>query len=631
MDKLLYRIVSLLMLLALPVMGQPSYWFSQWQKSGNAQIAQEYFMHAGPGISITWTNPGPYVWINATGGGGGSTNTAYSTNATYALWATNWTGSNALYLLAQSFTNGLSPQTNIYATNLMGLSPGTNVTFSTNGHVLSINATGGGGGSFPLASNANANNYSITNLAGLYGTNDFSPSSPLWSITDVPGNGTAFTFNNPQQAVNNGGGGATSGLQLNWIDTGLGSATSTRLDWDWQGVVQFYVLDDTYNHKTTLDFLYSGNHSTINFLPNSIVSVGPHLVIGTDAFGNGIGITNAQFSSHIFTNSVLLDGVITNLNFLPGTNTVVTATNNNGSMDLAVNVTGAIAKSGGTMSGMLTNTVGIFVGSDLDTYSYIVPGAIKISDTNNPYLAFYEGASGGTIFYSGTSGFTFKMPGGPANISTNGVFTGNGGGLTNITSTVSSYVSQSPLTNTIPIANVTSPGQILTNGQSTVTTFSNRVSIVTNRSALLIGTNSSSGNQTNTVRIDAANLDRALEVSTNGTVWVAGQFNALNRVNTPFLSVNSSTGISLEANVNLSAHSVGIFKVVDIASSANNITMTISNIVASGSISATNGFRFDTNAAPTGVTIGVTAPDFWIKAYSQDGKYMGFSPVWTNH
>jgi len=45
----------------------------------------------------------------------------------------------------------------------------------------------------------------------------------------------------------------------------------------------------------------------------------------------------------------------------------------------------------------------------------------------------------------------------------------------------------------------------------------------------------------------------------------------------------------------------------------------------------TNAVTFSTNAAPTGITWGVTAPDYWIKlTNSMTGGPM-WTPCWTNH
>lgn len=106
------RAVAILaVLLAQPALGQPSYWFQGFQRQGNAQLAQRYFFLAGPGISLTWTNP--YVYINATG-----TNIATATNATYAAYAqfaTNWLGSNSMWSALAGNPFG-------YSTGTVGLS-----------------------------------------------------------------------------------------------------------------------------------------------------------------------------------------------------------------------------------------------------------------------------------------------------------------------------------------------------------------------------------------------------------------------------------------------------------------------------------------------------------------------------
>lgn len=60
--------------------------------------------------------------------------------------------------------------------------------------------------------------------------------------------------------------------------------------------------------------------------------------------------------------------------------------------------------------------------------------------------------------------------------------------------------------------------------------------------------------------------------------------------------------------------------------------MQISNrwVNVNGQLTATQ-YNFPTNAAPTGVTIGVTAPDNWVKAYNAAGNFIGYMPVYTNH
>lgn len=144
------------MFLALAAGAQPSYWFSQFQKQGNAQLAQEYFFRAGNGITITYTNPGPYVWINSTG-----TNytVAISTNALYSQFATNWLSSNAFYLL-------LTGQITNYTA-------GSNVTFTlTSPHTYRISSTGGGGGTNIIGDQVWTNDVANSQIApiGSYGS-----------------------------------------------------------------------------------------------------------------------------------------------------------------------------------------------------------------------------------------------------------------------------------------------------------------------------------------------------------------------------------------------------------------------------------------------------------------------------
>jgi hypothetical protein len=60
------------------------------------------------------------------------------------------------------------------------------------------------------------------------------------------------------------------------------------------------------------------------------------------------------------------------------------------------------------------------------------------------------------------------------------------------------------------------------------------------------------------------------------------------------------------------------------------ITALATNILFSGTLSATNGFNYlGTNPAPTGVTIGITAPDSWVW-FTNGGVAFGF-PAWKNH
>ena len=188
MKKLILLLAVLLC--AVVANGQPSYWFQEFQKQGNAQLAQQYFFRAGTNVVITYTNP--YVYINSTGGGGGGittnnyyyTTNFYTTNLysittnVYTITTNNYT-TNLYSITTNTYTTNLYTittntyttniyslvQTNIYATNLIGLLPGSNITFSTNGSgFLSIN-----GSQTPWTANENANNYSLLNVGPITG------------------------------------------------------------------------------------------------------------------------------------------------------------------------------------------------------------------------------------------------------------------------------------------------------------------------------------------------------------------------------------------------------------------------------------------------------------------------------
>lgn len=62
--------VLLLCLLPYLSLAQPSYWFQQFQRKQDAQLAQEFFFV--PGVGVTFTYATNRVIINAVGGGGGA-------------------------------------------------------------------------------------------------------------------------------------------------------------------------------------------------------------------------------------------------------------------------------------------------------------------------------------------------------------------------------------------------------------------------------------------------------------------------------------------------------------------------------------------------------------------------------
>lgn len=116
-----------------------------------------------PGTNIVFTYASNRVYINA---GGVITNTVVASNAIWAYFAgtaTNWLGSNALWLILQTNSFATNAQSAVYAgtatnwlgsnslwvllsTNLPPLCAGSNVWFTTNAGCFTINASNTGGG-----------------------------------------------------------------------------------------------------------------------------------------------------------------------------------------------------------------------------------------------------------------------------------------------------------------------------------------------------------------------------------------------------------------------------------------------------------------------------------------------------
>lgn len=108
MKTIIHAVVLCLALSATAA--QPTYWWSQMIVKPDAKTSQEFFFV--PGYGITFSYATNRVILNCSG-----TNIASATNAVYAGTATNWLGSNALYLLLSAGTNSAS--TNWLGSNSM--------------------------------------------------------------------------------------------------------------------------------------------------------------------------------------------------------------------------------------------------------------------------------------------------------------------------------------------------------------------------------------------------------------------------------------------------------------------------------------------------------------------------------
>lgn len=137
-------------MMCLESQAQVSYWFSQWQKKGNAQDAQEFFMWPGTNISFSYASN--HVIINSTGGGGG--------------------GNLQLF---GDVTSPLTALPNVTATlaTLGGGGVNTKITFNTKGLVTGSSAA-------TLASADFQNQGTLTTL--LHGN---SGGNPSWSAVDL--------------------------------------------------------------------------------------------------------------------------------------------------------------------------------------------------------------------------------------------------------------------------------------------------------------------------------------------------------------------------------------------------------------------------------------------------------------
>lgn len=117
-------ILAILMLVCLSASAQPSYWFQNFERQGNAQLAQQYFFRSGSNVYINFTNP--YVYINATGGGGTNAGPPGPPGPQGPAGTNGVNGTNGL--------PGLNGTNGVNGTNGLNGANGTNtMTVSTNG------------------------------------------------------------------------------------------------------------------------------------------------------------------------------------------------------------------------------------------------------------------------------------------------------------------------------------------------------------------------------------------------------------------------------------------------------------------------------------------------------------------
>ena len=257
----------------------------------------------------------------------------------------------------------------------------------------------------------------------------------------------------------------------------------------------------------------------------------------------------------------------------------------------------------------LITVVGLTLCSSVFAYYGDVPGSPQIYLINgtNSYNVVLTNNAGQVAFTNG------------ANLIT-ATFTGDGSALTNIPA---SGVSGTAVTNAGLLSSLTMVSNTFPRTQlgSSNTTVKPIVNSSTNFYSLEAGNGvtfsmtATSIVATVSTSYDAANSDIARASGTGTNVVLYGDVNATNWTTTTpsgWLNTNTVGGYTRIQNGN-------------VTSSGTN---TSGYFIGNGG-GLTNIYQ--TNVAPTTVTIGATAPDFWQKAYTANGGLIGFMPVWTNH
>jgi hypothetical protein len=413
-----------------------SYWFQGFQTQPDAQLAQQYFFVPGQGIYFTYATN--HVIINSSGGG--TTNyytTNYYTTNVYVITTNNFNittnnyTTNLYTITTNTYTTNIYSvlQTNIYATNLIGLVSGTNILFTTNASgVLYINATSGGGSQTPWTANENANNYSLLNAGPI--------TSSSISLTNT---GTGSPFLTMNTIGNTGNLTLKYGNNFSSIANTFASFQAPEWDFNIGGVTKFFV---GYDDGVTRGLIWSpvGGNGVSVFASGKVAIGNDTATPANDALlvdQPNYTITTKSGVSNIFNGPTFMNG-------------------------------GFVGIGTAHITGNLTNDQSIVV-TNGGSYTEIYPGLINIGNLSDPGISFTEigppYTAAGFYFSAGT--FTFKMFNGEVDIDQNGVIYGDGAGLTNVP-TVGLSVTQNvllwTLVSTNRYTNVFSNGRLVASG-----------------------------------------------------------------------------------------------------------------------------------------------------------------------
>ena len=139
---------ALLLLLCLTVNGQPSYWFQNFQRSGDAQAAQKYFLIAGTNMTFTFDAGFQHLILNAGAGGGGGSGTGVFGGTFYGTFVGNGAGLTNLTFVDPFWKNDGSGGTinsilNTVTINsgngMFQIQPNGSVTIGDNGNIFGAN------------------------------------------------------------------------------------------------------------------------------------------------------------------------------------------------------------------------------------------------------------------------------------------------------------------------------------------------------------------------------------------------------------------------------------------------------------------------------------------------------------
>ena len=329
---------------------------------------------------------------------------------------------------------------------------------------------------------------------------------------------------------------------------------------------------------------------------------------------------------------------------LAGQTGTVTATNFVGSLagnastaTLAANAQAATSAGylTGTANGTNVDFTGVNLYGDATRTNWLSVSSGLILTSNTGYKSSMT-LGGGVLNLVSNSVQTITVNGANGNVTASN-FTGNGASLTNLSA---SNIASGTNTATVQF------GALGIGASSDGTLKASQMTPGGNIEGYLGGSShimTSAGRRAWSIPSPMRNtsgVGTALEInSTFGapTVGMNGVYRALSVV--PTYNETSSTGQNTDLFISRTETAIGSgpqYLIAAMTASATNLfTVDTGGNVAAKSVSVasgvfTNSIAIPTNSAPTGVTLGVTPPDEWLRISNALGQ-VRYMPVWTNH